>query len=107
MQNLVQTGDVVSLTAPAAVASGAGVLVGTIFGVAVNSAASGAAVELRLTGVVELPKVGAQAWTEGAAIYWIAADGACTTASSGNTLIGKAVAVAANPSATGLVRLNG
>jgi predicted RecA/RadA family phage recombinase len=107
MRNLVQTGDVISLTAPAAVGAGEGVLVGTIFGVAVNGAASGAPVETRVTGVFELPKVSAQAWTEGAAIYWITADGVCTTSASGNTLIGKATAAAANPSTIGLVRLNG
>jgi predicted RecA/RadA family phage recombinase len=107
MKNFVQPGDVVTIPAPANVVSGAGVLAGTLFGVASTDAVSGAPVAVAVTGVFELPKVSAQAWTVGAAIYWIAADGVCTTAASGNTLIGNAVAAAANPSATGVVRLNG
>jgi predicted RecA/RadA family phage recombinase len=105
--NYIQPGDTLELTAPAALASGQGALVGAFFGVALSAAESGARVNMSLTGVWELPKVSAQAWTEGQAIYWIAADGTCTTASSGNTLIGKAAAAAANPSAIGVVRLNG
>lgn len=92
MKNYIQEGDVVRVPAPAIVASGAGVLVGTLFGVAVHDAASGAEVEIATVGVYDLPKVGTQAWTVGAAIYWDAANNRCTTAASGNTLIGKAVA---------------
>ncbi|MGV8832544.1 MAG: DUF2190 family protein [Devosia sp.] len=103
--NFIQTGDIIEITAAAAVSSGDGVLIGTLFGVAVADAAIGAQVNLNTTGVWTLPKTSAQAWTVGAAIYW---DGtACTTTVSTNVLIGKAVAVAANPSATGVVRLNG
>lgn len=105
--NYIQPGDTLELTAPAALASGQGVAVGGFFGVALAAADSGARVNVALTGVWELPKVSAQAWTEGQLIYWVAADGNATTASSGNTLIGKAAAAAGNPSARGLVRLNG
>lgn len=91
MKNYVQSGDVVTVPAPAAVASGAGVLVGTLFGVAQTDADSGASVAIATSGVFDLVKVGSQAWTVGAAIYWDAANARCTTASSGNTLIGKAV----------------
>lgn len=105
-KNFIQPGDTVTVAAPADVTSGAGVLVGSLFGVAQFSALNGADVEICTKGVYELPKTSAQAWTVGVKIYW---DGSkCTTAdgSGSNTLIGHALAVAANPSATGIVRLS-
>jgi predicted RecA/RadA family phage recombinase len=92
MKNYVQNGDVVSVPAPATVVSGAGVLVGALFGVAVHNAASGQPVEIATTGVYDLTKVGSQAWTVGALIYWDAANSRATTVSASTTLIGKAVA---------------
>ena len=58
-------------------------------------------------GVVTHAKVSAQAWTEGVKIYWDDSAKNFTTTSSGNTLCGVAAAAAANPSATGYVRLDG
>ena len=54
-----------------------------------------------------LPKVGADAFTLGAPIYWDAGDGLATVTSSGNTAIGVAVAAAAVDTATVNVRLSG
>lgn len=107
MKNFIQSGNVVTLTAPYAVSSGDGLLVGSIFGVATAGADNGASVEAALTGVYELPKTAAQAWTQGARIYWDGTAKECTTTATGNTLIGVAVKAAANPSAVGRVRLNG
>lgn len=107
MKNWVQEGDNVTVAAPYAVSSGNGCLVGTLFGVAVADAAEGADVVLATEGVYDLAKTSAQAWTVGADIYWDDTNEVCTTTGSGNTLIGKALAVAANSSATGRVRLNG
>jgi|SRR5687768_6473755 len=107
MQNFVQIGDVVTVAAPADVSSGDGVLVGTLFGVAAFDALSGADVEIKTRGVFELAKNSAEAWTVGIAIYWDATAKVVTSTSTSNTLIGKALAVAANPSGTGIVRLNG
>ena len=78
-----------------------------IFGVATSPAPSGATVEAAACGVFELAKTSAQAWTVGAKVYWDDAAKLCTTVNTSNTLISVAVAAAANPSATGLVRLNG
>jgi predicted RecA/RadA family phage recombinase len=106
MRKYLQKGDVVTIPAPATVSSGDGVLVGRLFGVAATDAESGDDVAIKTTGVFTLPKTSAQAWTVGALVYW---DGSqCTTAdgSGANTLIGKAMAVAANPSSTGVVRLD-
>ncbi|KAB1086483.1 DUF2190 family protein [Neorhizobium galegae] len=107
MKNYIQPGSTVTVAAPANVLSGAGVLVGTLFGVACGDALSAADVEIKTDGVFELNKLSAQAWTVGAAIYWDNTAKECTTVTTSNTLIGKALAVAANPSSTGIVRLNG
>ncbi len=57
MKTFIQNGDVITVTAPAGgIASGTGVLVGSLFGVAAFTAAEGEAVEIATTGVYELPK---------------------------------------------------
>ena len=109
MRNYIQPGRTLTLVAPYDVLSGAGLLVGSIFGIANCAATSGTAVETDVVGVFELPKVSAQAWTQGAKLYWddMAKNVTTNAASGANPLIGAAVAAAANPSATGIVRLNG
>lgn len=109
MKNYVNSGDTITVAAPYAVTSGGGALVGTLFGVALTTAASAATVELQTRGVFDLAKAASQAWTVGAAIYWDDTNKVCTTTSSGNTLIGKAVlAVGSGAGETiGRVRLNG
>lgn len=103
MKNYVESGETLTVAAPYAVASGAGALITTLFGVAQADAASGASVVLVTRGVFDLAKTSAQAWAVGAAIYWDDTNKVATTTSSGNTRIGTAVAAAANPSATGRV----
>lgn len=105
--NYIQDGDTLTLAAPYAVSSGGGALIGAIFGVALETLANGATGDFQTEGVFQLPKTSAQAWTVGAKIYWDDTNKVTTTTSTSNTLIGVAVAVAANPSSTGLVRLNG
>jgi predicted RecA/RadA family phage recombinase len=105
MKNFVQAGSNLTIPAPAAVASGGVVIAGAIIGIASNAAASGADVDVVTTGVFELPKVGADAFTLGAAVYYIAASGLVTTTASGNTKIGVAVAAAGSGVATVKVRL--
>jgi predicted RecA/RadA family phage recombinase len=107
VKNLVKKGDVLSLTAPYDRTSGQGMKVGSIFGVAIADALSGAAVEAQVVGVFELNKTSAQAWTQGAKIYWDDTAKEATSVSTSNTLIGVATEAAANPSSTGKVRLNG
>jgi len=109
MRNYVQPGAALTMTAPYAVTSGDGLLVGSIFGVAAADAASGTTVEAALTGVFDLTKIGSQAWTVGAKVYWDDTNKRCTTVATDNTLIGVAVeAVAGGAGDTiGRVRLNG
>jgi predicted RecA/RadA family phage recombinase len=107
MKNTVQSGKTLSLLAPYIVASGAGFLVGSIFAVATCDAASGAAVEGVTVGVFDLAKTSAQAWTVGQKVYWDNTNKRCDTDGTVGPLIGVATAIAANPTATGYVRLNG
>ena len=108
MKNYVQPGNTITLTAPYLVASGDGLLVGSIFGIATGGAALADPVEAALVGVFDITKVGSQAWAEGAKIYWDNTNKRCTTVATDNTLIGVAiVAVAGGAGDTiGRVRLN-
>jgi predicted RecA/RadA family phage recombinase len=110
MKNYIQPGNEITwtnedVTGAVDVASGAGVVAGSLFGVAAVDIAVGDTGTLSLEGVYELPKVSAQAWTFGERIYWDAADGEATATAGSNKLIGVAIEAAANPSATGKVRL--
>lgn len=107
MKNFVQEGDVIELAAPYDRLSGEGALIGALFGVATVDVLNTVRANFLTRGVVTLKKTSAQAWTEGALIYWDNTNKECTTTSTSNTRIGCAAAVAVNPSATGSVRLNG
>lgn len=105
MKNFVQPGDVVSVPAPAAVASGAGVLVGSLFGVAVTSAASGASVEIATSGVFDLPKATGAAWTIGQRLYWDDTAKNLTGTASTNKLVAVALSASASGDTVGRARL--
>jgi predicted RecA/RadA family phage recombinase len=107
MNNYVKPGDHLTVIAPADVKSGGLVKVGSLIGIAQHDALAGEEVEIVRKGCFTLPKVSAQAWAQGAKIYWVSADAKCTTTASGNTLIGAAVWDAADPSDSGLVLLDG
>ena len=96
MKNFVQPGNTITLTAPYAVASGDGLLVGSIFGIAAGAAALGEPVETALVGVFDITKVGSQAWTVGARVYWDDTNKRTTTVATDNTLIGVAVEAVAS-----------
>jgi predicted RecA/RadA family phage recombinase len=109
MKNFIAVGNTLTFTASAALASGAGVLIGAIFGVAATDIANGAQGAANLTGVYDLPKTASQAWTVGAKIYWDDTAKRCTTVTTSNTLIGVAVLAVGGTAGetTGRVRLNG
>lgn len=92
MKNYLFRGENITLPAPYAVTSGQGALVGSIFGVASTDAALNEDVALVRVGGFTLPKPGSQAWTRGAKVYWDNTAKNVTTTSSGNTLIGAAIA---------------
>lgn len=110
MKDYAQPGETVEVTAPYAVNSGDGALVGSLFGIATHNAANAALVNLFVgPGIVWMKKTSAQAWTAGALIYWdnTAKEATNTSAAGVNKLIGVAIGAAANPTANGQVRLNG
>ncbi|MBF0437449.1 MAG: DUF2190 family protein [Magnetococcales bacterium] len=106
MKNWILSGDTVTVVAPAAVNSGEGLMVGSLFGVAVSTAAINENVEISTTGVVDLPKASG-AITQGAKIYWDNTAKNVTTTVGTNTLIGCAIVAAAVGDAIARVRLNG
>lgn len=111
MKNFEQAGDIVTVAAPANVASGQLFRVGVLVGVAQHAALSGQPVEMATRGVFRVTKTGSQAWTVGAAIFGTGSNTltATTAATSGNILVGTAVEAVGSGAGetTGLVRLNG
>jgi len=91
MKNYIQPGNTVTLLAPYAVASGDGMLVGAVFGVATAAAGNGEAVEACLVGVFDLKKTASQAWAVGDKVYWDNTAKEATKTAVGNTLIGVAL----------------
>ena len=109
MKNYVQKGETLTLTAPYAVTSGGGALVGSIFGVAATDVASGEEGEFQVEGVFDLVRQvgGSTGWTQGTLIYWDNTTKVITKTATSNKLIGVSVRAAADGDATGRVRLNG
>ena len=106
MKTGIQDGDVITVTAPYAVASGGGCLVGSLFGLAISAAAISAAVEIVTRGVVTIGKTTAEAWTQGQRLYWNDATKLATTTAAANKLIGVAAAVAGAADTTGPILLS-
>lgn len=109
MKNYVQPGNTITLTAPHAVASGSGLLVGAIFGVAAGDAGNGETVETVLVGVFDLKKKASEAWVPGDKVYWDNIAKEATKTATDNTLVGVAVEAVAGGAGDviGRVRLNG
>lgn len=108
MNNLKGNGERLIVTAPSALDSGEGCLVGSLFGVAVADYESGdTAAVIATTGEFELAKLSTDEWAVGDKVYWDNSNARCDTDPTVGMLIGVATAVAANPSSTGYVRLNG
>lgn len=107
MTNFIQRGDTVTLTAPYAVVSGAGALVGALFGVAANTYANAEVGEFVTTGVFTLVKTNGVNWAQGAKLYWDNTAKSVTNVLTANTFIGNAMQAQVNGDLTCLVRLNG
>lgn len=105
--NFIQKGRVLSLVAPYTRTAGQAAMIGSLLGVAHNDVTNGAVGVFDFEGTWLLEKTSAQAWALGAKIYWNAGTKKCSNVASDGPLVGIAMATAANPSSTGLVRLNG
>lgn len=106
MDNYIQPGNILTFTASATVNPGQGVLMGTLFGVAVGEALTGQAFEAAVVGVYDLPKV-TGAITAGQRVYWDTTARAVTITASTNKLIGAAILAAQSGAAIVRVRLDG
>ncbi len=108
MKNHIQKGDVITVAAPAGgVASGEGVIVVNIFGIAAYSAAAGEPVELATIGVYQLPKATAAVLTLGARVAWDNTTKSINVPGTGRFPMGIATEAAGNGITSVAVRLDG
>lgn len=107
--NLIQDGERITIVAPAAAVSGAGVRVNNIFGVYVANANSGANATIATRGVYSLRKLNgaSSAFTQGANVHWDNTNANCTVSATSNLKIGVAVVAAGDDAVAVQVRLNG
>lgn len=106
-RNFRQPGETIPVTAPADVASGDVVVVGSLVGVAHTTALQGETVEIGLCGVWDLPKATPLEMNPGDALWVDAGTGKLTKTAAGNTLAGVCVAHAGSAEATVAIRLGG
>lgn len=109
MNNYVQPGDVVTLTAPAGgVVSGTAYQIGSLFVVAGDDAAAGESFPAYTKGVFTLPKTdgGSTAWTEGALLYWDDTAKEVTAVEDTHLICGVAVEAVADGGTSGNVLIH-
>ncbi|MFZ4410764.1 MAG: DUF2190 family protein [Paracraurococcus sp.] len=94
MKTFVQRGESLAVTAPYAVTSGQGVLVGALFGIAAFDAAISTSVEMQTAGVFDITKEPALAITAGARVFWDNTNRRITTTATGNFQVGIATQAA-------------
>lgn len=110
MKNYIQgTTEIRTFTAPTGgVVAGTPLRIGQYVVIPAVTAAEGVLFDGAISGVFTVPKVSAQAWTVGQLIYWDSATSTFTNVGgTGDTLVGRTTAIAANPSATGVVDFDG
>lgn len=107
MKNYVNDGKSVVCSAPYALSSGNGFLIGLMFAVAMADAANGAEVVGATEGVFDITAKAADTGAFGALIYWDDAAKQLTTTATSNTKVGVLVAAKTNAQTTARVRLNG
>jgi predicted RecA/RadA family phage recombinase len=100
VKNYVCEGLTIDHAPAAARAAGAGTLIGTKIGVAVNDTAINTAGPFAIKGVYNLPKLSTDVVAQGAALYWDNTNLRLTVTASGNTYAGYAHAAAGNGVAT-------
>lgn len=108
MKTYIQNGHVITVPTPSGgIASGDGMIVGSIFGIAAYSAAEGDPLELATTGVYKLPKATAAVLTVGARLAWDNTAKQVNTPGAGRFPVGVATEAAGNGSTSVAVRLDG
>jgi predicted RecA/RadA family phage recombinase len=105
-KNFVQRGDYITVAAPTGgVKSGAPVLIGNTFGIAMTDAAEGEDVEIATEGVFDLASAGAI--NVNAAVYWDVSAAKISATASTNWCVGVALLAVASDGTVCRVRLNG
>ena len=108
MKTYIQNGLVITVPTPAGgIASGEGMIVGNIFGIAAYSAVEGDPLELATTGVYKLPKVTAAVLTVGARVAWDNTAKNINVPGAGRFPVGTATEAAGNGITSIAVRLDG
>jgi predicted RecA/RadA family phage recombinase len=110
MKNYVQPGDVISAVAPYQRNAGeASILGGSLFGVAVDTVASGSTGVFALNGVYDITKnTGAgESYTLGQRLFWDNTNKRITSTSTSNVAVGLCVVAAATGDATARIKLAG
>ena len=104
--NFKQEGEVLTLTPASDVANGVGHLFGAgLFAVALAATASGTPGPFLTEGVFELGKTSALAIAVGDRLFWDATNSVVNKTTTAQVCVGIAVAAAANPSTSVLVKL--
>lgn len=112
-QNYINSGEVLEYTVPAAttIASGDGVLIGDVVGVALGGGTTGDVIQVKISGAFTMAKKTGTgtAIAQGAKAYWDAADKKVTgsDASGANKHIGYGVVASVNADTTSQVKLLG
>lgn len=92
MKTYSQPGEILTLTAPSGgVVSGTAYLIGTLVVIATETVAQTLSFAALVCGVVDVPKVADEGWTEGLKLYWDDSAKKFTATASTNTLVGVAV----------------
>jgi predicted RecA/RadA family phage recombinase len=108
MQNYIQNGHVITVPTPTGgIASGEGLIVGSIFGIAAYSTAEGDPLELAITGAYKLPKAITAVLTIGARVAWDNTAKNINVPGAGRFPVGVATEAAGNGITSVAVRLDG
>lgn len=89
-----------TLTAPAAVIAGQGLLIVGVFGVVGNAQASGEKLSLHTQGVFSLPKLTSENFVVGTKVYWDDTNKWLTSTVGSNKLVGYCCEITAASAAT-------
>lgn len=108
MKNYIQEGDIIGVTAPSGgIVSGEGLIVGSLFGVALHASTEGEAVEVATKGVYQLPKATAAVVAVGTRVAWDNTAKNINLPGAGRFLVGIATEAAGNGITSVAVRLDG
>jgi predicted RecA/RadA family phage recombinase len=108
MKNYIQEGSIITVATPTGgVVSDAGLIVGSLFGVALHSAAEGEALEVATDGVYRLPKASAAVLVIGTRVAWDNTARNINVPGTGRFPVGVATEAAGNGITSVAVRLDG